>query len=124
MGGGSSGPSWRQRIRAAVLDPFHGYLTALRGQLSGRVWTKRSFHFELWSIRRQMAEQARLKSASWMSARRSYRVRSRLKACSQAKVRSTTQRNRPRPEPCGWPRRAMTGVIPRARTRRRYVSWS
>jgi hypothetical protein len=30
----------------------------------------------------------------------------------------------PRPEPCSVPRRAITGVIPLARTYRRYLSWS
>ena len=34
----------------------------------------------------------------------------------QANVRSTTQRARPRPEPCSFSRRAITGVIPRARS--------
>jgi hypothetical protein len=42
-----------------------------------------------------------------------------LKAYSQAKPRSTTQRWRPRPEPWATPRRAMRGVIPRWRSWRR-----
>lgn len=33
-------------------------------------------------------------------------------------------RSVPRPEPCGTPRRAMTGLTPRAQARRRYLSWS
>ena len=39
--------------------------------------TKTSFHNELWSLRRQMIEQARGSSAWWRSARCSQRVRSR-----------------------------------------------
>ncbi len=42
----------------------------------------------------------------------------------QAIVLSTTYRKMPRPEPCSWPRSAMTGRIPRCRSRRRYLSWS
>ena len=44
-----------------------------------------------------------------------------MKECSQAKPRSTTQRCLPRPEPCATPRRAIRGVMPRARSWRRYV---
>jgi hypothetical protein len=64
-----------------------------------------------------MIEQARLRKAWWMSAERSQRVRSRRNWCSQAMVRSIGQRCRPSPKPCGVPRQAMIGVIPRA------VSW-
>lgn len=38
--------------------------------------------------------------------------------------RQPVVRNGYRPEPCSTLRRAMTGVMPRARTRRRYLSWS
>lgn len=41
---------------------------------------------------------------------------------SQAKVRSPTQRVLPRPDPWVVPLRAIFGVMPRARMRRRYVS--
>src|SRR5512135_196728 len=75
---------------------------------------KSSFHNELWSRRRQMIEQARLRKAWWRSGRRSHRVRSRRNWCSQDRVRSTGQRCPPNPGPCGVPRRAMIGVIPRA----------
>src|SRR6266516_2592175 len=51
-----------------------------------------------------------------MSSRRSKRTSSLRKLCSQAKVRSTTQRSLPRPEPCSVPRRAISGLIPLART--------
>ena len=62
----------------------------------------------------------------WALGRRAHLrlVRSRRKLCSQAKVRSTTQRQRPTPEPCAVPRRAMTGLTPRAHSARRYLSGS
>src|SRR5439155_26123065 len=41
-----------------------------------------------------------------------------------AKVRSTTQRSLPSPEPCSSPRLAITGLTPRLRSSRRYWSWS
>ncbi|MPY30080.1 transposase [Streptomyces adustus] len=56
--------------------------------------------------------------------RRSHRMRRRRKPCSQAMVRSTTQRNVPRPEPCSTPRSAMTGRMPRCQSSLRYLSWS
>jgi hypothetical protein len=43
-----------------------------------------------------------------------------LEVVSQAKVRSTTQRTVPSPEPCSGLLRVITGVMPRSRTRRRY----
>lgn len=48
-----------------------------------------------------------------MSARRSYRTRRRRNWCNQLSVRSTTQRRRPRPLPCGWRGLARNGSIPR-----------
>jgi len=71
-----------------------------------------------------MIETARLRKAWWMSAERSQRVRSRRNWCSQLIVRSTGQRCFPRPEPWGFPRRAMIGVMRRAASWRRYLSWS
>ena len=71
-----------------------------------------------------MMAQARVRKASWMSSRISQRMRRRRNQCSRAMVCSTTQRWVPRPEPCAVPRRAMTGVMPLARTWRRYLSWS
>jgi Right handed beta helix region len=62
--------------------------------------------------------------AWWTSARCSVRIPSRREPLSQAKSRSTGHRILPRPEPWSTPRRAMTGVMPRARTKRRYLSWS
>ena len=47
-----------------------------------------------------------------------------LEWCSQAKVRSTTQRARPSPEPCSVWRRAISEAMPRRRSSRRYLSWS
>jgi hypothetical protein len=41
-----------------------------------------------------------------------------LKLCSQAKLRSITQRKRPSPEPCALWRRAISGRMPRSRRRR------
>lgn len=76
------------------------------------------------SFRRQMMEQARLRMASWTSVRRSVRMRKRRKLLSQANVRATGQRILPSPEPCSAPRRAMTGMTPRSRAKRRYLSWS
>ena len=46
-----------------------------------------------------------------MSSRRSVRMSSRRRLWSQAKVRSTTQRWRPSPEPCSVWRRAIIGLI-------------
>ena len=46
-----------------------------------------------------------------MSARRSYRMARRRKRFSHASVRSTTQRNLPRPLPWAVFRRAITGWI-------------
>lgn len=46
-------------------------------------------------------------NASWMSARRSWRTRSRLNWCSQLIVRSIGQRCLPRPLPWGVRRRAI-----------------
>ncbi|ALG12349.1 hypothetical protein AOZ06_40730 [Kibdelosporangium phytohabitans] len=86
-----------------------------------RDWLRDQFRM---IFRRQMTEQARLRMASWTSARRSVRMRNRRKPLSQANVRSTGQRTFPRPEPCSAPRRAMTGMMPRSRTKRRYLSWS
>jgi len=40
----------------------------------------------------QMRQQARARNASWMSSRRSVRIRRRRRLWSQAKVRSMTQR--------------------------------
>lgn len=48
-----------------------------------------------------------------MLSRISQRIRSRRDPWIQAFVRSTTQRTAPRPEPCGVPRWAMTGLMPR-----------
>ena len=76
------------------------------------------------SRRQQMMAQARLRNASWMSSRISQRIRSRRNQCSSARDCSTTQRCTPSPEPCPVPRRAITGVMPLARTCRRYLSWS
>jgi hypothetical protein len=42
----------------------------------------------------------------------------------QAKVRPATQRTLPSPEPWATPRRAITGLMPRFRSRRRYLSKS
>lgn len=44
------------------------------------------------SCRWEMRQQAILRNASWMSARRSQRIRRRRKPCSHAKLLSTTQR--------------------------------
>ena len=41
-----------------------------------------------------------------------------------AYLAAITQRARPRPEPCSVCRRAISGVIPRSRSCRRYLSWS
>jgi len=71
-----------------------------------------------------MNAQARCMKAWCSSGRRSQRMRRRRNWCSQAKVRSTTQRIRPRPEPCSVARRAMIGLTPRAHSSRRYLSWS
>ena len=76
------------------------------------------------SRRQQMRQHARARKPSWMSSRRSVRIRSRRRLCSQAKVRSTTQRCFPRPDPCSVSRRAMIGLTPRCQRRRRYLSWS
>ncbi len=46
-------------------------------------------------------------------------MRRRLNWCNQAEGRSTTHRVLPKPEPCGAPRRAIFGVIPRLRRSRR-----
>jgi hypothetical protein len=51
------------------------------------------------SRRQQMRQQARARKPSWMSSQRSVRMSSRRRLWSQAKVRSTTQRCRPRPDP-------------------------
>jgi hypothetical protein len=61
-----------------------------------------------------MMQVARSRNASWMSSRRSQRVRRRFMPWYQAIVRSTTQRYTPRPEPCGSPRRAIRGPDPLA----------
>ena len=82
-------------------------------------WVKNSFQNDPWSLRRQMIEQARVRKAWWRSARRSQRVRNRRNWCSQPIVRSTGHRWRPKPEPCGMPRRAMIAVMPRAASCRR-----
>ena len=71
-----------------------------------------------------MMAQARLRKASWISSRISQRMRSRRNQCSSATVCSTTHRCTPRPEPCAVLRRAITGVMPAARTCLRYLSWS
>lgn len=71
-----------------------------------------------------MIAAARVMNASWMSSRTSQRMRRRRNQCKSAMVRSTTQRWMPKPEPCGVPRRAMTGLMPVRQTRRRYLSWS
>src|SRR5215216_5818885 len=47
-----------------------------------------------------------------------------LEVVKVSEGRSTTQRTRPSPEPCSVLRRAITGLTPRARTRRRCASWS
>ena len=47
-----------------------------------------------------------------------------LEVVQVSEVRSTTQRTRPSPEPCSVSRRAISGLIPRSRSRRRYLSWS
>src|SRR3954469_12940543 len=67
-----------------------------------------------------MRQVARVRTASWMSSRRSQRIRNRFIPWYQAMLRSTTQRTTPRPEPCAWPRRAMYGRIPFAWTASRY----
>ena len=69
---------------------------------------------ELSSRRQQIRQQARARKPSWMSSRRSVRMRSRRRLWSQAKVRSTTQRWRPSPEPCSVWRRAISGLTPRS----------
>lgn len=71
-----------------------------------------------------MMQQAIFRKASWMMARRSKRTRNRLKLCSQAIVRSTTQRVLPSPLPCGSPRRAISVAMPAACSGLRYLSWS
>ena len=59
-----------------------------------------------------------------MSLRRSKRIRWRRKLWSHERVRSTTQRNLPRPLPCSVRRRAITGLLPRSRKLWRCVSES
>ena len=44
-----------------------------------------------------------------------------MNGCSQTKARSTTQRTLPSPEPWATPRRAISGVMPRFRSRRRVL---
>src|SRR3954471_20163733 len=62
-----------------------------------------------------MAAQARVKKAVWMTGTRSQRILSRRKLCSQAKVRSTTQRQRPSRDPCSvWPRACLVSVRARS----------
>ncbi len=48
-------------------------------------------------------------------------MRRRRNWCSQAKVRSTTQRSLLRPEPCSVARRAMIGLTPRRQSSRRVL---
>lgn len=57
-----------------------------------------------------------------MSARRSYRISSRRKRCSQANSRSATQRWRPRRSRDSIPLRAIRGTMPRARNPRRLAA--
>ena len=59
-----------------------------------------------------------------MSARRSQRIVRRRKRADQARVRSTTQRWRPRRSERSTPRRAMRGVIDRSRRSVRQRRWS
>lgn len=65
-----------------------------------------------WVIR----QQASLRNASWMSARRSQQIRRRRKPCSHAKLLSITQRCVPSPVPWRVPRRTMADTMPRSRT--------
>lgn len=57
-----------------------------------------------------MRQQASSRNASWMSARRSQRIRRRWKPCNQAKLLSRTQRGMPSPVPRRVPRRAIAGT--------------
>ena len=63
--------------------------------------------------RQETKQQARRRKASCMSARFSYRMRSRRNWLNQAKVRSTTQRHSPSPLPCSVFRFAKKGRTPR-----------
>jgi hypothetical protein len=64
------------------------------------------------------------RNASWMSARLSYRTRRRRNWLSQANVRSTTHRHRPRPLPCAVRRMASQSTMCRARRPRRIAAAS
>ena len=85
--------------------------------------TKNLFHNDL-SLRQQTIAQARCMKARCWSGSRSQRMRSLRNWCSHVKLRSTTQRWVPSPEPCSSPRRAISGLMPRAQSSRRYLSWS
>ena len=71
-----------------------------------------------------MSEQASEVKAWWMSARRSQRMVRRRRRASQASVRSSTQRCRPRRSERSTPRRAMRGVMGRSRHSARHRRWS
>ncbi len=77
----------------------------------GHPWSAQRFQCQrnALSCRSGMRQQASLSNASWMSARRSQRIRRRRKPCNQAKLLSTTQRQVPSPVPCRVPRRAIGG---------------
>lgn len=64
---------------------------------------------------------APVSKASWMSSRRSLRVRRRRKPWSQAIVLSTTYRKTPGPEPWGWPLSGQQGGRRAAAAGRRYL---
>src|SRR5262245_59501987 len=66
-----------------------------------------------------MRQQLRARKPSWMWSSRSVGKSSRRRLWSQAKVRSTTRRSRPSPEPCTVWRRAMIGSFGRVTPPRR-----
>ena len=86
-----------------TLTPETGYL-------------KMPYHNEFARQFQQISAQPMERNASWMSLRRSYRVRSRRLWCNQASVLSTTQRKMPSPLPCGVRRVARCGSMPRERS--------
>ncbi len=110
-----------RRERRSLDEDFNRLQTDVETELE--TISKDLFHNDL-RRRQQSSAQASCRNARWLSAERSQRVRSRRNQCRCAKAPSTTQRFCPSPDPCATPRRAIWCGMPRARSSRRYLSWS
>ena len=109
-----------ESVKAALIEPVHpGAVTEEFEEIARTSRPSRDCR-----CRQQTIAQARCMKARCWSGSRSQRMRSLRNWCSQVKLRSTTQRWVPRPEPCSSPRRAISGLMPRAQSSRRYLSWS